>query len=143
MEPLKLNNIFEIKKTHWVAHLADQILQKNKNYKIQQLNNEIFKDIGGLPWWSAVKNPPSNVGHTSSISGLGTKIPHATGQLSPYTTTTEPAHHTQRAHTLCSLHTTPREPTHSAACMPQLERSPHATTKILYASVKTRQAKNK
>lgn len=34
MEPLKLNNIFEILKTHWVAHVADYIFQKNKNDKI-------------------------------------------------------------------------------------------------------------
>ena len=36
------------------------------------------------------KNPPANVGGTGWIPGWGTKIPHATGQLSPYTTSTEP-----------------------------------------------------
>ena len=30
-----------------------------------------------------VKNPPSNAGDVGSIPGRGTKIPHATGQLSP------------------------------------------------------------
>ena len=39
-----------------------------------------------------VKNPPSNAGDTGSIPGQGTKIPHATGKLSPRATTTEPGH---------------------------------------------------
>ena len=30
-----------------------------------------------------VKNPPANAGNTSSIPGLGTKIPDASGHLSP------------------------------------------------------------
>ena len=34
---------------------------------------------GGL----VVKNPPCNAGDMSSISGRGTKIPHAIEQLSP------------------------------------------------------------
>ena len=37
-----------------------------------------------------VKNQPSNAGDTGSIPGWGTKIPHATGQLSPCAATTEP-----------------------------------------------------
>ena len=32
-----------------------------------------------------VKNLPSNAGYVGSIPGLGTKIPHAVGQLSPST----------------------------------------------------------
>ena len=36
-----------------------------------------------------VKNLPSNAGDEGSILGQGTKIPHATRQLSPYTTTRE------------------------------------------------------
>ena len=39
-----------------------------------------------------VKNPPSYSGDTDLILGQGTKIPHAAGQLSPCTATTEPAH---------------------------------------------------
>ena len=39
-----------------------------------------------------VKNPLSSAGDVGSISGWGTKIPHAVGQLSPCATTTEPAH---------------------------------------------------
>ena len=34
-----------------------------------------------------VKNPLANGGDSGSIPGLGTKIPHATGQLSPCTKT--------------------------------------------------------
>ena len=43
-----------------------------------------------FPNGPVVKNPLSNAGHTGSIPGQGTKIPHATGQLSPCTTITEP-----------------------------------------------------
>ena len=39
-----------------------------------------------------VKSPPSKAGDEGSIPGLGTKIPHATEQLNPYTTTTEAKH---------------------------------------------------
>ena len=34
-----------------------------------------------------VKNLPSNAEDSGSIPGLGTKIPHATGQLNPSATT--------------------------------------------------------
>ena len=36
-----------------------------------------------------VKNPPFNAGDVGSIPSQGTKIPHAMGQLSPHTATTE------------------------------------------------------
>ena len=53
-----------------------------------------------------VKNPPSNAGDAGSILGQGTKIPHATGQLSPHATTREkpgrhneePTHRNERSH---------------------------------------------
>ena len=38
-----------------------------------------------------VKNPPSNAGDSGSIPGQETKIPHAAGQLSLHTATTEHA----------------------------------------------------
>lgn len=41
----------------------------------------------GLPWWSVVKNPPSNAGDLGSIPDWITKIPQATGQLNPCSTT--------------------------------------------------------
>ena len=40
------------------------------------------RDFAGGPM---VKNLPSNAGDVGSIPGLGTKIPHAAGQLSPST----------------------------------------------------------
>ena len=71
-----------------------------------------------------VKNPPSNAGDTGSIPGPGTKIPHATGQLSPCTTTTElVVCLNERARVLQTT-----EPTRSGAHMPQLE-SPRSTTR--------------
>ena len=43
-----------------------------------------------FPFGPVVKNLPSNAEDTGSIPGRGTKIPHATGQLSPRATSTEP-----------------------------------------------------
>ena len=44
----------------------------------------------GLPWWSSGKESAlQHVGNMGSIPGQGTKIPHATGQLSPQAITTE------------------------------------------------------
>ena len=62
------------------------------------------------------KDPPSNAGEVGSIPGLGTKIPHAAGQLSLSDTTNEPA---------CS-----------EAHAPQLERSSWAASKIPRAAIK-------
>ena len=55
-----------------------------------------------FPGGPVVKNPPSYAGDAGSIPGWGTKIPQATGQLSPHTTATEPEH--------------------SGACTPQLKK---------------------
>ena len=70
-----------------------------------------------FPGGPVVKNLPSSAGDAASIPGWGTKIPHATGQLSLRAATTEP--------------------THSGARAPQLERSLSATMKILRAATKT------
>ena len=50
----------------------------------------MLKKKGDFPGGPVVKNLPANAGGTGSIPGLGTKIPHAMGQLNPCTTTTEP-----------------------------------------------------
>ena len=50
-----------------------------------------------FPGGPVVKNPPSNAGDMGSIPGQGTKIPHATGQLSPHATTTDLARLNKRA----------------------------------------------
>ena len=80
---------------------------------------------GDFPGGPVVKNLPSNAGDTGSIPGQGTKIPHATWQLSPRATTTELMRLKKRA---CMPQTT--EPTCSGARVPQLEReNPHATVR--------------
>ena len=61
------------------------------------------------PGGPVVKNPPSNAGDTGFIPARGTKIPHATGQLSPWPQ-------------LLSMRATTTEPMCSGACGPQLER---------------------
>ena len=43
----------------------------------------VENDLQGLPWWSSVENLLSNPGGAGLIPGQGTKIPHASGQLSP------------------------------------------------------------
>ena len=97
---------------------------------------------GNFPGGPVVKNLPYNAGDTSSIPGQGTKIPHATGQLSPRATTTELARLNERAcmpqlQSPCALEpvraTTREEKTHT----PQLERSPRASMKILRAATRT------
>ena len=45
-----------------------------------------------------VKNPPCNAGDVGLIPGWGTKIPHATEQLSPYVITRESVQCNERAH---------------------------------------------
>ena len=105
-----------------------------------------------------VENLPSNAGDVGSIPGQGTKIPHATGQLSPHATATEPAHLKERARVPQTT-----ELTHPGARAPQLEREnphattrekpkqtarhhkriPHASTKIPCAAAKTRHSQKK
>ena len=49
----------------------------------------IKKNTGDFPGGPVVKNLPSNAGDEGWIPGPGTKIPHATGQLSPWAATRE------------------------------------------------------
>ena len=49
-------------------------------------------DLRDLPGGPVVKNLPCNVGDSGSVLGQGTRIPHATGQLSPRATTRESMH---------------------------------------------------
>ena len=80
----------------------------------EQDKNAHFRDFPGCP---VVKNLPSNAGDVGSIPGRGTKIPHAAGQLSSHTTTTELLHLIER-----SLVPQTTEPTRFGTCAPQLER---------------------
>ena len=75
----------------------------------------IFSDLkiiapGDFPGGPVVKNPPSNADGEGLIPGRGTKIPHATEQLSPLAVTTEV--HPPQQNILCSE-----------------MKSPHAATK--------------
>ena len=100
------------------------------------------RDFPGGPM---VKNLPSSARDAGSIPGQGTKIPHATGQLSPRATTTElvclneesPCAANYRADALWTLCATTTEPTRPGAHAPQLERSSHASMKTLRAASKT------
>ena len=71
---------------------------------------------GDLPGGPVVKNPPSNAGDAGSIPGRGTKIPHATGQLSLRASTREPSRCNERS----------RMPQRTS-CVPQLR--PNAAKK--------------
>ena len=79
--------------------------------------NHLKKGLGDFPGGPVVKNPTSNAGDANSIPDRGTKIPHAAGQLSPHTTTTE---HMR-----------------SGACTLQ-RKIPHAATKTPRAATKAR-----
>ena len=94
---------------------------------------EQIRDFPGGP---VVKNPPSNTLDTGLIPGWGTKIPHATGQLSPCAATTEPTRSRAREPQLESSHAATTEHACSDACTPQVERSLHAVMKSLRAATK-------
>ena len=55
-------------------------------YREHLINVTAYLKIPGpwdFPGGPVVKNPPSNVVHVGLLSGRGTKIPHAVGQLNP------------------------------------------------------------
>ena len=54
----------------------------------KRLFSHIKSTALGFPDGPVVKNPPCNAGDTSSMLGPGTKIPHASGQLSLWGATT-------------------------------------------------------
>ena len=58
-------------------------------YSVVTLITFQLATYGDFPGGPMVKNLPSNAGNTGSIPGWGTKILHATGQLSLCATTTE------------------------------------------------------
>ena len=100
---------------HWLSHLSLPIwrtlvitLGHSDNLKCSPW------DFPGGP---VVKNLPPNARDSGWISGQGTKIPHAEGQLSLRATTTELTHLNQRALTPQTT-----EPTHSGTLAPQLEK---------------------
>ena len=60
---------------------------KSSHNSITTTTAKTPRDFPGGP---VVKNLPAKAGDVDSISGWGIKIPHASGQLSPSATTTEP-----------------------------------------------------
>ena len=88
-------------------------------------NLKWHRDFPGGP---VVRNLSCNAGDAGSIPGRGTKIPHATGQLSSHATTRETVYHNYRAHMLWSPHATTRETVYHNYRAHML-RSPHATTR--------------
>ena len=64
-------------------------------YTLVRLNKNTW--LGDFPGGPVVKNLPWNAGDIGSIPGQGTKIPHATKQLSLHTTTREPVCHNERS----------------------------------------------
>ena len=82
-------NMWNVLQDNWPSLFKGSLSQKEGDCsRIKRLT----RDFPGGP---VVKNPPSNAGDTSLIPGRGTRIPHATGQLSPHATTRErkPARH--------------------------------------------------
>ena len=58
-----------------------RILQNNRPFW-KRLFSHIKRTALGFPDGPVVKNPPCNAGDMGSMLGPGTKIPHASGQLS-------------------------------------------------------------
>ena len=77
------------------------------------LNGIKLKDMMGFPGGSVVKNPPSHAGDMGLILGQGSKIPHATGQLSPRASTRE-AHLYLQSLSHVELFATPHTVAHQA-----------------------------
>ena len=78
-------------------HLTVSLGQESKHFLAGSSGSEslmrlpsrlLLRDFSGRPM---VKNSPANTGDTGSILGLGIKIPQSMGQLSLFTTPTEPA----------------------------------------------------
>ena len=100
------------KNSNSVEKHSSKCISSKSTLRKNQPTGRVFKerkeeDFPGCP---EVKNPSSNAGGTGLISGRGTKIPQAAGQLSLSTTTREkPAHCKSYAHALWSLQATNRE----------------------------------
>ena len=98
---------------------------KGRQLKLHEIKYIKYKNwLRDLPGGKVVENLPCEVGDMGSIPDQGTKISHATGQPSPWATSTEPVQ--------------------SGAWAPQLrtlvchkEKLPHDITKIQCTATKT------
>ena len=113
------NNNSKIKCLFLVASISQSIFNF---YKLCSVKTVLFKVFpGGV----VVKNNlPPNAGDTRSIPGQRTKIPHATGQLSPQATTREPARRNYQDLTLWSLCSASREEALKLQCKPSGAKKP-------------------
>ena len=68
-------------------HLRDVFFPNDKQ-KLPRINYNCL----GFPGGPVIKKLPANSEDTGSIPGLGTKAPHAMGQLSLHVATTKPKH---------------------------------------------------
>ena len=67
------------------THLCNIFCSTKNNYTLTDyIRSYIIRDF---PGGQVVTNPLLNAGDTSSITGQGTKIPHALGQLNSHATT--------------------------------------------------------
>ena len=105
----------------WFLTLSSLSRQRTKAQSINWDHKALNSEPRDFPGGPVLKNLLANTGDMSSISGLGTKIPQTTEQLSPHTTTTEPAHpepvlRNKRSH--CN-----EKPTQSSPCSSQVEKA--------------------
>lgn len=71
--------------------LVKLLLEENYKKKFRLRKGKKEKGIAcDFPGGPVIKNLPSSAGDVGSITGQRTKIPHAAGQLSLSTATTEP-----------------------------------------------------
>ena len=111
--------------------IQDQVLGTYSTMLCLQLTilgcalNTLLEDFPGGP---VVKNPPAHTGDTGSIPGLGTKIPHAAGQLS-----------------LCSRARKPQllKPSGPRGHAPQQEKPAHSSQRRAHAATKTLHSQKK
>ena len=102
---------------HGVVKESDMTEHARQQHFFPQTCSETNSPQRSFPGGPVVTNSLSNAGDLGLTPGLGTKISHATGQLSPRAST---------------------EPAHSKARGLQLEKSLHAATRIPHAVTKTR-----
>ena len=83
-------------------HVKGSHHQSLKKYKSKSQGVATYNTLEDFPGGPVVKNLPANARDMESVTGRGTKIPHAMGQRRPCTGTAE-------AHVPQSLNTTKRE----------------------------------
>ena len=73
----------------WLNFLTKKKKKRKKKVGLEAGKEKEWKGMRDFPGGPMVKNPPCNSRDAGLIPVQGTKVPHAVGQLSPRTTTTE------------------------------------------------------